>query len=255
MQDLTVVIPIFNEEENIQPLIGRLAQALAEWPGTAEFLFVDDGSTDTSLEKLKQAQNSDPRIRIAHLRKNRGQTAAMAAGFRLAQGRAVVTLDGDLQNDPEDIPRLVAMLDEWDVVCGIRADRHDGRWKKFSSRIANRFSNWITGDVIVDTGCTLKAYRRRCLEGLELYSGMHRFLPTLLMMRGYKLAQVPVRHHPRVAGKTKYGTWGRLTKGLGDLWAVRWMKKNRIEFESALELIESRKTAEASTSVREKARV
>lgn len=245
MCDLSVIIPVFNEEENIKPLTERLAQGLADWQGSAEFLFVDDGSTDGTLEKLRQAQERDSRIRIARFRQNRGQTAAMAAGFQLAKGEAVVTLDGDMQNDPEDIPRLVGMLQDWDVVCGIRVDRHDGWWKLFSSRIANGFSNWVTGDPIVDTGCTLKAYRRRCLEGLELYSGMHRFLPTLLMMRGYRLAQVPVRHHPRVAGKTKYGTLDRLTKGLGDLWAVRWMKKNRIEFESVLEVMESEKPEEA----------
>jgi glycosyltransferase involved in cell wall biosynthesis len=255
MQDLTVVIPVYNEEENIQPLAERLAGALSGWTGMVEFLFVDDGSTDKTLERLKQAQEHDARIRIAHFRSNQGQTAAMAAGFRLAKGEAVVTLDGDLQNDPEEIPRLAGLLREWDVVCGIRVARHDGPWKRFSSRIANHFSNWVTGDSIVDTGCTLKAYRRNCLDGLELYSGMHRLLPTLLMMRGYRLAQVPVRHHPRVAGKTKYGTWDRLTKGLGDLWAVRWMKRNRIDFEPVLEVIESGTAADVQAPSVEKARV
>ncbi len=236
---LSVVIPVFNEAENIQPLIERLCSALGDWPGRVEILFVDDGSTDGTLQLLKQAQERDPRIRIAHFRRNLGQTAAMAAGFRLAAGEAVVTLDGDLQNDPAEVPRLVKMLDDWDVVCGIRTRRRDSRWKRLSSRIANGFRNWVTHDEIVDTGCTLKAYRRACFSRLELYQGMHRFLPTLLKMRGYRVTQVPVSHHPRAAGKTKYGTWGRLKKGLADVWAVRWMKKNWIDYEAHLEVLES----------------
>jgi glycosyltransferase involved in cell wall biosynthesis len=235
---LSVVIPVFNEAENVRPILERLGTALANFSGQVEFLFVDDGSTDQTRVLLKQAQESDSRIRIARFRRNLGQTAAMAAGFRLAQGSAVVTLDGDLQNDPADIPRLVELLKDWDAVCGIRVERRDTWWKRYSSRIGNGFRNWVTDDSIIDTGCTLKAYRRECLERLELYRGMHRFLPTLLKMRGYRVTQVPVSHHPRLHGKTKYGTWGRLVKGLADVWAVRWMKKNRIEYETELELIE-----------------
>src|SRR2546422_1012302 len=171
------------------------------------------------------------RVRGARFKPNVGQTAALAAGFHLAKGAAVVTLDGDLQNDPVDIPRLVEMLADWDAVCGIRHRRQDGRWKRFSSRVANAFRNWVTGDDIVDTGCTLKAFRRECLEGLELYQEMHRFIPTLIKVRGFRVIQVPVNHRPRVHGKTKYGTWGRMVKGLADVYAVRWMKKNRINFQ------------------------
>lgn len=235
---LSVVIPVYNEAENITPLLERVQSALADWPGSVEIVFVDDGSTDTTLELLKRAQESDARLRIAHFRRNLGQTAAMAAGFRLAQGRAVVTLDGDLQNDPAEIPRLVGMLKDWDCVCGIRVRRQDSWWKQVSSRIGNGFRNWVTGDNILDTGCTLKAFRRECLERLELYRGMHRFLPTLLKMRGYRVTQVPVSHHPRLHGKTKYGTWGRLVKGLADVWAVRWMKKNRLDYEAVLDVLE-----------------
>jgi dolichol-phosphate mannosyltransferase len=229
---------VYNESENVRPLAERLNSSLRDWPGEVEILFVDDGSTDSTLAELRRLQEGDARIRIARFRRNLGQTAAMAAGFRLAKGRAVVTLDGDLQNDPADIPRLVEMLKDWDAVCGIRTRRNDSRWKRLSSRIANGFRNWITEDNIVDTGCTLKAYRRECLEQLELYQGMHRFLPTLLKMRGYRVTQVPVSHHARLRGKTKYGTWGRLVKGLADVWAVRWMKKNRINYEAHLELLE-----------------
>lgn len=239
---LSVVIPVYNEEENIRPLVERLSFALAGWTGSFEILFVDDGSTDSTLDCLKQAQEANPRIRLARFRRNLGQTAAMAAGFRLARGSAVVTLDGDLQNDPAEIPRLVGLLKDWDVVCGIRVRREDGWWKRLSSRIGNGFRNWATGDDIVDTGCTFKAYRRECVERLELYRGMHRFLPTLLKMRGCRVTQLPVSHHPRLRGKTKYGTWRRLMKGLGDVWAVRWMKKNRIDYDSVLEVFDKTET-------------
>ena len=238
MQSLSIVIPVYNEEGNIGPLVERITEAMSGWQGTVEILFVDDGSSDRTLDLLKQAQAGDARIRIAHFEKNLGQTAAMAAGFRLARGEVVATLDADLQNDPMDIPRLAGMLKDWDVVCGVRTRRKDTRWKRISSRIGNGFRNWVTGDNIVDTGCTLKAYRRECLDGLELYKGMHRFLPTLIKMRGYRVTQVPVSHHPRLAGETKYGTWGRLVKGLEDVWAVRWMKNNHIDYESGLHLIE-----------------
>ncbi len=236
MDSLTVVIPVFNEAENIPPLTKRLSESLEGWAIEAEFLFVDDGSTDGTVAELRRARQKDPRIRIAHFRRNMGQTAAMAAGFRLARGRAVATLDGDLQNDPAEIPRLVKMLEEWDAVCGIRIHREDGWWRRVSSRIANGYRNWMTGDNILDTGCTLKVFRRECVERLELYTGLHRFLPTLLKMRGYRVTQVPVSHHPRRAGKTKYGTWDRLVKGLGDVQTVRWMRRNWIDFESVLEL-------------------
>jgi len=242
---LSLVIPVYNEAGNIRPLAEQLRAALGGWPGECEILFVDDGSTDATLVELKRVQETDPQVRIAHFRRNLGQTAAMAAGFRLARGRAVVTLDGDLQNDPAEIPRLVGMLKDWDCVCGIRARRHDSWWKRLSSRIGNGFRNWATGDNIVDTGCTLKAFRRECLEGLELYRGLHRFLPTLLKMRGWRVTQVPVSHRPRVRGETKYGTWGRMVKGLSDVWAVRWMKKNRIDYAPVMEVLDA--PAERST--------
>ncbi|MBI1940846.1 MAG: glycosyltransferase family 2 protein [Acidobacteria bacterium] len=242
---LSVVIPVYNEAENIRPLVEQLQSALKDFPGRVEMLFVDDGSRDSTLEKLKEAQQGEARIRIAHFRENLGQTAAMAAGFRLARGRAVVTLDGDLQNDPAEIPRLVGMLKDWDCVCGVRVRRQDSRWKRISSRIGNGFRNWATGEDVIDTGCTLKAFRRECVEGLELYQGLHRFLPTLLSMRGYRVTQVPVAHRPRRRGATKYGTWGRLVKGLADVYAVRWMKKNRIDYDPVLEVIEAPAASDA----------
>jgi dolichol-phosphate mannosyltransferase len=236
---LSVVIPVYNEAENVEPLIARLQSALAGWPGDVEIIFVDDGSTDRTAELLKRAQAKEARLRIAHFRCNLGQTTALLAGFRLARGHAVVTLDGDLQNDPAEVPRLAEMLKDWDCVCGMRVRRQDSWWKRFSSRIGNGFRNWVTHDDIVDTGCTLKAFRHECLERLELYRGMHRFLPTLLRMRGYRVTQVPVSHHPRLGGRTKYGTWERLSKGLADVWAVRWMKKNWVDYKTHLEVWET----------------
>jgi len=252
---LSVVIPVYNEAENIDPLVERLQAALAAWREDWEVVFVDDGSTDSTLELLKRAQQRDPRIRIAHFRRNLGQTAAMAVGFRLARGSAIVTLDGDLQNDPADILRVVEMLKDWDCVCGVRVRRQDGWWKRISSRIGNGFRNWVTGDNIVDTGCTLKAFRRSSLERLELYQGMHRFLPTLLKMRGCRVTQVPVSHHPRRRGKTKYGTWGRMVKGLADVWAVRWMKRNVINFQADLEVFEHADAAPSHETIKERAAV
>jgi dolichol-phosphate mannosyltransferase len=235
---LSVVVPVFNEAGNVQTLAERLKSVLSGPLSHAEIIFVDDGSTDATLSQLRQAQESEPRIRILHFQRNLGQTAALAAGFHHARGEAVVTLDGDLQNDPADIPALIEHLSRWDVVCGIRVRRQDNWLKRITSRIANGVRNWATEDDIIDTGCTLKAYRRACLEHLELYKGMHRFLPTLLRMRGFRVLQAPVSHHPRFSGKTKYGTWGRLVKGLSDLYAVRWMKKNRIDYSSELEFYE-----------------
>ena len=253
-KSLSVVIPVFNEAENVEPLVDRLALALADWPAPVEILFVDDGSADGTFERLRTVQAKDARIRIARFQRNFGQTAAMAAGFRLAQGEIVVTLDGDLQNDPADIPRLANLTVDWDVACGIRHGRKDNWWKRSTSRVANAFRNWATRDDIVDTGCTLKAYRRECLEGIELYQGMHRFLPTLLKMRGYRVTQVPVSHHARLAGKTKYGTWGRMVKGLADVWAVRWMQKNRLDFEGAFEVFEGHDVAESAKALPSRAR-
>lgn len=241
---LSIVIPVFNEEENIAPLAERLRAVLDTFQGAVEILFVDDGSTDGTLAALRRAQAADPRIRILHFRKNLGQTAAMEAGFHYSRGEAVVTLDGDLQNDPADIPALVEKLSDWDVVCGVRARRRDSWLKRISSRIANGVRNWATGDNIVDTGCTLKAFRGERVRHLKLYNGMHRFLPTLLKMGGGRVLQVPVSHHPRRAGKTKYGTWGRLIKGLQDLVAVRWMKKNWINYSGQLDIEDGTQTPE-----------
>jgi dolichol-phosphate mannosyltransferase len=228
---VSVVIPAYNEEANVEPCYRELAAVLAATGQPFEIIFVDDGSTDGTREALRRLTREDARVRVLRLRRNAGQTAALDAGFRAARGAVVVTMDADLQNDPRDIPRLLAALPGHDVVCGWRVDRRDPWTKRVASRIANRVRRAITGDGVHDTGCTLKAFRRDALKRLHLYRGMHRFLPALLLMEGCRVTEVPVGHRPRRAGRSKYGNWGRLWSGLADLWAVRWMARRRLDYE------------------------
>jgi glycosyltransferase involved in cell wall biosynthesis len=192
---------------------------------------VDDGSTDGTAAALRRLAQADPRVRLLRLRQNAGQSAALDAGFRAARGAIVVTMDADLQNDPHDIPKLLAALPGHDAVCGWRVDRQDPWTKRVASRVANRVRDRVTRDGVHDTGCSLKVFRREALGRLRLYRGMHRFLPALLQMEGLLVAEVPVSHRPRRAGVSKYGNWQRLWTGLADLWAVRWMARRRLRYE------------------------
>ncbi|MDP6423141.1 MAG: glycosyltransferase [Planctomycetota bacterium] len=219
--ELSLVIPLYNEAENVAPLWAAIRHALEDGP-TFEALFIDDGSTDGTRTLLRQIAATHPAVRVVYLSRNFGQTAAMAAGFDLCRGRNVVTMDGDLQNDPADIPRLLAVLDEgYDIVCGWRRDRRDGALtRKFPSRVANRMLSWFTGVRIHDTGCTLKAYRAWVVRRLHLYSDMHRFIPALAAGVGARVGELPVRHHARRYGISKYGI-GRILRVLTDLLVVR----------------------------------
>ena len=228
---LTVVIPAYNERANVEPCYRELVGVLEAHGQSFEVVFVDDGSSDGTGDVLRQLAGADPRIRVLRLRQNAGQTAALHAGFQAAQGAVVVTMDADLQNDPHDIPKLLAALPGHDAVCGWRVDRHDPWTKRIASRIANRVRDRFTRDGVHDTGCTLKAFRRQAIQGLHLYRGMHRFLPALLQMEGMRVTEVSVSHRPRQAGVSKYGNWGRLWAGLADLFAVRWMARRRLEYE------------------------
>src|SRR5262245_27279337 len=196
-----------------------------------EVLMVDDGSTDGSDAVLKSLAAEHAELRVVRFARNAGQTAAMDAGFRRARGRVVVTLDADLQNDPADIPRLVRELEGWDAVVGVRAVRRDSLVRRVSSRIANYVRNRLSDETITDTGCSLKAYRREALHSLKLYRGMHRFLPTLLKMEGYRVRELPVGHRARAHGDSKYGIGNRLVPSFLDLLAVRWMKKRALRYE------------------------
>lgn len=230
--DLSVVFPVYNEEENVAILLSEIAKALANQPWSYEIVAVDDGSTDRSVAVLREAQRTYPNLRIVSFEKNSGQTAALDAAWRAAKGKFIVSLDADLQNDPADIPALMRKLEESgsDMVTGVRVNRQDTWSKKVQSRIGNAVRNWITGDQITDTGCSLKLVRREAVEGVRLFTGMHRFLPTLVRMQGYKVVEMPVRHRPRQFGVSKYSAMNRAARGLADCFAVRWMGKRMLHY-------------------------
>jgi glycosyltransferase involved in cell wall biosynthesis len=226
-----VVIPAYNEEANVEACHRELASVLEAHGQSFEIVFVDDGSTDGTADALRRIAGADPRVRVLRLRRNAGQSAALDAGFRASRGAVVVTMDADLQNDPHDIPKLLAALPGHDAVCGWRVDRQDPWTKRIASRVANAVRDSVTRDGVHDTGCSLKAFRREAVQRLHLYRGMHRFLPALLQIEGLGVAEVPVSHRPRRAGVSKYGNWQRLWTGLADLWAVRWMARRRLHYE------------------------
>ena len=236
--DLSVVIPVYDEQESLPPLWDELRAVLVGLDVAFEIVFVDDGSRDRSAEIIRGFRDADPRTRLVQLKANAGETAATDAGLKAARGRLIVTMDADLQNDPHDIPALLAHLDQWDCVTGWRVDRAAGdKWvRRISSRIANRARNAMSDESIQDSGCTFRAFRRECIRGLVLYRGFHRFIPTLLRMRGYRVLEVPVRHRPRRFGHSKYGVMNRALVAFVDLLVVRWMKQRLLRYEVAEDL-------------------
>jgi dolichol-phosphate mannosyltransferase len=230
--DLSVVFPAFNEEENIPILLEETARALEGRGWTWEVVAVDDGSTDRSLAVLRDSRARYPMLRVLALEKNSGQTAALDAAWRAAGGTFVVSLDADLQNDPADIPAMMQKLEASgaDMIIGVRVNRHDTWSRKIQSRIGNGVRNWITRDQITDTGCSLKLVRREAIDHVKLYSGMHRFLPTLVRMAGYKVLEMPVNHRARRFGTSKYGAMNRAFRGLADCFAVRWMSSRMLVY-------------------------
>jgi len=228
---LSLVIPAYNEEESIEACVLEADGVLARLERSYEILVVDDGSRDGTFERLRDLKARCRALRAIRFRENRGQSAAMSAGFEHARGEIVVSMDADRQNDPADIPRLLERMDDFDVVCGWRRKREDNLLRRISSRIANAVRNRLSRESIRDTGCSLKAYRRDYLRRIKLFDGMHRFLPTLLRMEGARVTEVPVHHRPRTAGRTKYGVWNRLFGSLRDLFAVRWMQARHIHYD------------------------
>jgi glycosyltransferase involved in cell wall biosynthesis len=238
--EISIVIPVYNEEENLPVLAAEIHGAMRSLGQPYEVLFVDDGSTDASPEVLQRLAREDPAVRVIRQRRNSGQSAALEAGFRFARGGIVVTLDADLQNDPADIPRLLASMNGYDVVSGVRTHRQDTWVRKVSSRIANGVRNRVTHDNVTDVGCTLRACRAEYLRRIPMFTGMHRFLPTLLKMEGARATEIPVNHRPRLHGQPKYGIGNRLWRALADLLAVRWMQKRWIDRRLSEEILRGR---------------
>jgi len=226
--DVSIVIPVMNEEESVPVLAREIETAFAVTDYRWECLWVDDGSSDKTVE-LITAMASPPHRLLKHDR-NYGQSAAFYTGFKYARGEIIGTLDGDLQNDPADLPRMISRLKrgEVDIVNGIRANRQDDWVRKLSSKIANGFRNWMTEDSITDVGCSIRVFYKDFVEILPLWKGMHRFLPTLMRMNGGKIIEVPVNHRQRQFGLTKYGIGNRLWVGLMDTFGVKWLSKRGV---------------------------
>jgi glycosyltransferase involved in cell wall biosynthesis len=222
--EISVFLPVYNEELNLPPLHAKLDDALSKLGRSAEIVFVDDGSTDDSLKVLREIAAKDDRVRVVALKRNYGQTAAMAAGIDAAQGQVLIPMDADLQNDPADIVRLLEKLDEgYDVVSGWRKNRQDKLiTRKIPSMLANRLISWIGGVPLHDYGCSLKAYRRESLQDVKLYGEMHRFIPIYASWAGARVAEIPVEHHARTMGKSKYGL-SRTIKVIFDLMTIKFM--------------------------------
>ncbi|ETW99142.1 MAG: hypothetical protein ETSY1_16120 [Candidatus Entotheonella factor] len=226
--ELSVVLPCFNEAESVPELTAELNTVLDRLNVASEILFVNDASTDETLDVLRDLQQHYPRVKIINHRQRSGQSAGHATGFRLARGAHIVTMDADGQNDPSDMPRLLASLAHADAVCGIRRQRQDSWVVRVSSRIANRFRNVITREHITDAGCAYRALRRSALAEIPVFNGMHRFLPTLLRMQGYRVIEMDINHRPRHAGISKYGINNRLWRGLVDCVAIRWLQARAV---------------------------
>ena len=222
---LSVVVPVYNEEENVELLHQKIEDSLRELALPAEILYVDDGSRDRSFELLDKIARTDPRVKVIRFRRNFGQTAAMTAGMDAAQGEIFIPMDADLQNDPKDIRRLLDKMDEgYDVVSGWRRKRQDHIWRKIPSRLANGLISRVTGVQLHDYGCSLKAYRADVIKDVSLYGEMHRFIPAYAAMAGARVTEIPVDHHPRLHGQSKYG-FGRIQKVALDLLVARFLGK------------------------------
>lgn len=228
--DFSVVIPLKDEEENIEALIEEIEAAMQKVDGSWEVICVDDGSKDQTMPVLERLKKSKPYLRILAFDRNYGQSSAFDAGFKAANGQFIITLDGDRQNDPADIPALIAHKGDYDLVCGRRMKRQDSLFKKFLSFIANQVRSRLCGDGVKDTGCSLKLYRTACLRQIKLFHGMHRFLPALFLIEGFRIKEIPVNHRKREKGRTKYNFFNRSLNTIADLFAVRWMRKRHLRY-------------------------
>lgn len=227
----SVVIPFKNEAANVEALLDEVAPVMKGLNAPFEVIAVEDGSDDDTLKLLKKYKEKAPWLRILKFTRNFGQSSAFDAGFKSAKGEFVITLDGDRQNDPHDIPALLKLAESADLVCGIRKKRKDPFSKRFASRLANFVRSRLCEDGVTDTGCSLKVYRKSCLEKIKLYHGLHRFLPALFVIEGFRVTETPVNHRERIAGSTKYNLFNRSFNTIADMLAVRWMRKRRLQWQ------------------------
>ena len=230
---LSIVVPCYNEEGNIESLVNAIRESVQPLNLNYEIIIVDDASTDRSWEILKKIGANDPRLAARRLERNCGQSAALWAGIQSARGKYVATLDADLQNDPRDLPKFLALLDQYDCVCGsrIKSRAQGDSWvRQLSSKIANGVRNRLTREDVSDSACSYRVFKRECAASLKFFRGMHRFLPTLFKIEGYRVTEIPIRHHARFSGKSHYGVWNRLFEASWDLFAVRWMQKRMFRY-------------------------
>lgn len=228
--DLSIVVPVFNEEENVFPMLDEIVAVSGEWPWAWELVYVDDGSSDRTWARILEAREKDSRVRAVRFAENCGQTSAVKAGVGHARAKICVTLDGDCQNDPADIPKLMEAMKDHSLVIGWRSKREDSSWRRFQSRVANDVRNSLTNEKVHDIGCAIKAFERDKMLEVPLFEGMHRFMPTLFRYQGWAIGEVEVNHRPRERGVTKYGMWNRVFRALRDLFAVRWMGTRIIRY-------------------------
>lgn len=226
----SVVIPLKNEAGNIGELIQELEPVMQNLGKPWELICIDDGSTDETAQILNELSIKKSFLRFLSFNRNYGQSSAFDAGFKASKGEFIITLDGDGQNDPKDIPNLIQLLPGCDLVCGIRLKRKDTLIKRITSKTANFVRNWLIDDGVQDTGCSLKIYRKKCLDHIKLFQGMHRFLPALFKIEGFKVDQIPVNHRERLSGKSNYNFFNRSFNTISDLLAVRWMKKRHLHY-------------------------
>ncbi len=224
---ISVVVPLYNESANVALLTHKIREALAGQPGGVEIILVDDCSTDDTWQRLTEAQRTFPEVRPCRHVRNAGQSAALWTGFARSRGEILATLDGDLQNDPADLPRMISLLGTCDMVCGVRTRRADNALRRMSSRIARRARKLMLGVDFADTGCNLRVFKREVLRYLPGFNGLHRFMPVLAHNAGMAVVETPVSHYPRAAGVSKYGIWNRLGRGIADLIMVRLFLKRQ----------------------------
>src|SRR5882724_4933031 len=234
--EISIVVPFHNEGPNVLPLVRAVFTALSKETAGIELLLIDDGSADDTWERMLESQRADSRVRILRHGRNAGQSAALWTGFRASRGKVIGTLDGDLQNDPADLPGMLAELANCDLVCGVRTRRMDNLVRRLSARIARLARKLALGVDFRDTGCNLRVFRRGILQTLPAFNGVHRFIPILAQSGGALVREIPVAHHPRTAGKSNYGVWNRLGRGIYDLLMVRWLLKRQIQNVSVNEI-------------------